>query len=345
VSREVWSAPRRPLEALLPARPRPARPALPLLWRVFATNAAILTLATLALAVSPATVSFPIAVTEGLVLAAGLGLMLALDLALLRSAFGPLRRLTAVMRDVDPLRPGERAPVDRGDPDVAELTGAFNDMLERLEAERRDSARRALAAQEGERRRIARELHDEVGQVLTAVVLQLDRVHRTAAPAERDDVEEAREAVRASLEEVRDLARRLRPEALDDLGLRSALAALTNEVGRRAGLEVRRELGTELPALSADEELVVYRVVQEALTNTVRHGGARRAWVELRERDGVVEAVVRDDGRGFDMAAAAAGSGLRGMRERAVLIGAGLDVASAPGAGTTVRLRLPEAVR
>jgi two-component system sensor histidine kinase UhpB len=266
--------------------------------------------------------------------------MLALDLALLKRAFGPLRRLTATMRVVDPLRPGDRAPVAATDPEVAELTEAFNEMLDRLEFERRDSARRALGAQESERRRIARELHDEVGQVLTAVVLQLDRTQRAVGRQQRGELEEAREAVRGSLEEVRAIARRLRPEALDDLGLRTALAALTNDVARRAGVEVDRSLSAALPPLSADEELVVYRIAQEALTNAVRHGGAQRIRVGLRTIDDAVELAVRDDGSGFDATAPLEGAGLRGMRERAVLVGAAVDVTSRPGDGTTVRLRL-----
>jgi two-component system, NarL family, sensor histidine kinase UhpB len=312
-----------------------------LLWKVFATNAAVLTVATLLLVISPATVSFPIALAELIVLVAGLTLMLALDLALLRRAFAPLRRLAATMRDVDPLRPGGRAPVVASDPEVTELTEAFNDMLDRVEFERRESARRALAAQEGERLRIARELHDEVGQVLTAVVLQLDGLQRTVGPPQQQDVGETREAVRGSLEEVRGIARRLRPEALDDLGLSSALAALTNEIARVSGLRVQRALSSDVESLSPEAELVVYRVVQEALTNAVRHGGARRASVALRADGAVVELEVRDDGSGFDVAAVPEGAGLRGMRERAVLVGARLELESSPGSGTTVRLRLP----
>ena len=199
-----------------------------LLWRVFATNAAVLVAATLVLVISPVTVSFPIALAELVAVLGGLAAMLVLNLVLLRRALQPLGRLTAVMRGIDPLRPGERATVDTADPEVAELAAAFNDMLGRIEVERRDSARRALAAQESERRRVARELHDEVGQALTAVVLELDRAERGAAPDVNGTVAHAREAVRASLEDVRGIARRLRPEALDDLGLASALAALTN---------------------------------------------------------------------------------------------------------------------
>ncbi len=313
---------------------------MPLLWRVFATNAAVLLAATLVLVLSPVTVSFPIALAELIVLAGGLAAMLALNLALLRRAFGPLRRLTSVMRGVDPLRPGERAAIDAPDPEVAELAAAFNEMLERLEIERRDSARRSLAAQEGERRRIARELHDEVGQALTAVVLQLDRVGHRADGVLRGEVELARETVRASLEEVRAIARGLRPEALDELGLGSALASLTNEVARQTGVRVERRISRDLPVLSPEEELVVYRVAQEGLTNIARHSEARRAWLTLDVRDGCVELEVRDNGRGFDPAAAGARTGLVGMRERAVLIGAALEVHSTRGLGTAVRLRL-----
>jgi two-component system sensor histidine kinase UhpB len=315
---------------------------MPLLWRVFAGNAAVLVAATLVLVVSPATVSFPVALTEAAVLAAGLVAMLTLNLALLRRALGPLTRLTRFMREVDPLRPGPRVTVGSADLEVGELTAAFNDMIERLETERRDSARAALAAQERERTRIARELHDEVGQALTAVMLQLERASRGVDGVVRDDLEEAREGVRAGLEDVREIARRLRPETLDDLGLASALTALASDVARRTGLRVERRLAADLPVLEPDEELVVYRVAQEALTNVARHGEARRAWVTLEPYgDRRAALTVRDDGRGFDLGAHAEGTGLRGMRERAVLIGASLHVDSRPGRGTTVRLSVP----
>jgi two-component system sensor histidine kinase UhpB len=308
-----------------------------LLWRVFGTNAAVLVLATLLLVVSPLTVSFPIALVELAALGGGLVAMLVLNLALLRRTFRPLGRLTTVMGAIDPLRPGERAIVDEADPEVAELTAAFNDMLGRLERERRESARRALAAQEAERRRIARELHDEVGQALTAVILQLDRAGRGGGS---DGVAEARETVRTSLEEVRGIARRLRPEALDDLGLASALAALTNDMTLRTGLQVKRRIAAALPRLDPDEELVVYRVAQEALTNVVRHAATRSAQLALDVRDGRVELDVTDSGAGFEPDATSESTGLLGMRERALLIGAELEIRSAVGDGTSVRLRL-----
>jgi two-component system, NarL family, sensor histidine kinase UhpB len=308
-----------------------------LLWRVFATNAAVLVAATMLLALTPATVSFPLALTEAVVLAAGLPAMLGINFVLLRRVLRPLDRLRHFMAGVNPLEPGARAVVADADGEVAELTRAFNDMIARLEDERRESARAALAAQETERGRIARELHDEVGQTLTAVVLQLERAARdTGAPS----VAEAREAVRETLEEVREIARRLRPEALDDLGLRSALTSLTVQVSRRTGLRVHRRLARELAAVSAEEELVVYRVVQEALTNVARHSGASDAWVDLGADGGQIVLSVRDDGCGFESSAGATGAGLRGMRERAMLIGATLEVRSRLGEGTSVRLRL-----
>jgi two-component system sensor histidine kinase UhpB len=309
---------------------------MPLFWRVFATNAVVLAVATAALALSPATVSFPVALTEAVVLTLGLGTMLALNFALLRRALSPLERLRAFMRSADPLRPGARAPVEDAVPELQAVTETFNDMVARLEAERRESSGRALAAQEGERLRIARELHDEVGQKLTAAMLQLDSASRPAGEA---SLEEAREGVRESLEEVRLIARRLRPEALDHLGLPSALAALTNSFRGAGGLTIERRIDPSLPPLASDVELVLYRVAQEALTNVARHAGCAEARLVLRRITDGVELAVIDPGDGFDADAAAEGAGIRGMRERALLVGAELEVGSVPGVGTSVKLR------
>jgi two-component system, NarL family, sensor histidine kinase UhpB len=313
-----------------------------LFWRVFATNALVLALAASALALSPATVSFPVALTEAVVLALGLGAMLALNYALLRRALSPLERLRGFMRSADPLRPGARAPVDDAVPELRAVTESFNEMVARLEAERRESAGRALAAQESERLRIARELHDEVGQKLTAVMLQLDSLSGARGGA---TLEETREGVRESLEEVRFIARRLRPEALDHLGLPSALAALTNSLRGASGITIGRRIDPSLPALSSDVELVLYRVAQEALTNVVRHAGCDQARLRLRRVGGGVELEVVDAGRGFDADVAGEGAGIRGMRERALLVGAQLEISSAPGRGTSVKLRCPAPAR
>src|SRR5918994_2678860 len=269
---------------------------MPLVWRVFVTNALVLAVAAAALVLSPATVSFPVALTEAAVLAVGLGAMLALNFALLRRALSPLERLRAFMRGADPLRPGARAPVEDAAPELRAVTETFNEMVARLEAERRDSAGRALAAQEGERLRIAQELHDEVGQKLTAVVLALDNLSRLhEGPA----LQEAREGVRETLEEVRLIARRLRPEALDHLGLPSALAALTNSLRGVGGVSIERRIDPSLPVLPSDVELVLYRVAQEALTNVVRHAGCEEARLVLRRVAGGVELEVVGEGKGF----------------------------------------------
>ena len=316
---------------------------MPLFWRVFAVNAAVLAVATAALAFSPATVSQPVAVKEAVVLGFGIAAMLVANFLLLRRAVSPLMRLAGTMRTVDPLRPGQRLPVEGAGAEVLLLTRSFNDMLDRLESERRDSARRALAAQESERRRVARELHDGVGQELTGVVLQLERTAREApAGAIRDLIVESREGVRGSLEDVRRIARELRPEALDDLGLRAALAALLSAVASRTGIEVDGRIAPELPPRGADVDLVIYRVAQESLTNVARHAQASHVEVALQASDGRVVLRVRDDGRGIDPATAGPPNGIRGMRERAVLIGAELAVESEPGAGTEVRLAIPE---
>ena len=314
---------------------------MPLFWRVFATNALIFAIAVGALALSPATVSFPVAMTEALVLALGMCAMLALNLVLLRRAFAPLQRLKRFMRGVDPLAPGERAPVEDADPEVAELTAAFNEMIERLESERRDSARRALAAQEGERARIARDLHDEVGQALTGVMLELKQIGDLPPERMQGAVARAREEVRDSLEELREIGRRLRPEALDHLGLRSALTALTAELGRHSGIRLERRIPAELPPLSSEEDVVLYRIAQEALTNVLRHADATTAVLDLRLDGGALKMTVVDDGRGFESRNGTSTAGIRGMRERAVMVGGRLEIESARGGGTTVRLTLP----
>jgi two-component system sensor histidine kinase UhpB len=323
--------------SVLMSAPRTRRPAL--FWRVAAGNAAVLAAACTitALAFSPHVAN--IALRELSIFAGGLALMLGLNLLLLRRALAPLRQLTAFARTIDPLDPGPRIAVGGGESEVSELARAFNEMLDRLEAERRDSVGRALAAQEGERLRVAQELHDGVGQTLTGVVLQLGRAARHVPPEAREGVTEAQESARESLEEVRRIARRLRPEALDDLGLASALRVLGERVGDPADLAVHVHVQPGLPALEPEAELVVYRVAQEALTNVARHARARQAQVRLELAGGRPRLEVRDDGRG--LAGGGEGGGIRGMRERAVLIGATLRVGPGRDGGTRVTLELP----
>ncbi|MFJ9721675.1 HAMP domain-containing sensor histidine kinase [Streptomyces sp. NPDC101209] len=309
-----------------------------LFWRIFALNAVVLGSATALLLWAPVTVSVPVVLTEAVILVSGLVVMLVANAALLRIGLAPLDRLTRLMATVDLLRPGQRLP-EGGRGETAELIRTFNAMLERLEHERASSSARVLLAQEAERRRIAQELHDEVGQSMTAILLALERAADEADEPLRGELRQAQEITRGSLDEVRRLVRRLRPGVLEDLGLVSALTSLTTEFATHVGLRVVRRFDTGLPALDQQTELVLYRVAQEALTNAARHAEAGQVEVSLHRTGEAVVLAVTDDGRGSGVARE--GAGIRGMRERALLIGATLDVTSQPQAGTTVRLSVP----
>src|SRR5215203_5596897 len=313
---------------------------LPLLWRVFGTNAAVLVLAFLGLVFLPVTVSVPPHATELIILAGGLAVMLAINLLLLRPAFRPLEHLADRMRRHDPLSPGERVDVD-GDPAVAALARTFNEMLDRLEADRRESARRALLIQERERQRIARELHDEVGQTLTGVMLQVEGLAPAVPPGLTPQLEELRETARQGTEEVRRIVRRLRPEALEDLGLQSALTSLAGRFAEQAAIRVRPELDPPGLPLSEEQELVIYRVAQEALNNVVRHAHATDVDLRLARVGPRVLLTVRDNGRGVPESALRSPQGIAGMRERAMLVGAEFAITPVDGRGTEVRLSIP----
>jgi signal transduction histidine kinase len=203
----------------------------------------------------------------------------------------------------------------------------------------RDSLRRVVAGQEVERRRLARELHDETGQALTSILLGLRAVEESGDDA---NVDELRELVVATLQDVRRLAVQLRPKALDDFGLVAALERLTQTFSEGSGIEVDlvSQLGDE--RLPAEVETTLYRVVQEALTNVVKHAEATQVSIVLMRREGTATAVIEDDGRGFEPAELRDGTlGLEGMRERAELHDGRLTVESAPGAGTTLRVEIP----
>ena len=314
---------------------------LPLFWRVFLFDAAVLGTATLLLAIAPVTVSVPIAFDQLLILLVGFMTMLALNLVFLRHTLQPLRSLIDTMGRVDPLEPGRRVELPDAGSDVRRLAAAFNAMLGRLEAEQRASAQMALTVQEGERQRIARELHDEVGQTLTAMLLQIESFFADAPDGLRAELDELRETARSGAEDVRRIAQRLRPEALEELGLPSALVALSDLFARQTGLRIGRTIEQDLP-LTTQDELVIYRVAQEALTNIARHAHATTAALTLtRADDGAVVLVVRDDGVGFDVTRQGSSYGIRGMRERAMLIGATMRVTSSPRGGTEVVVRVP----
>lgn len=307
--------------------------------RVFLLNAAIFIIATLVLVITPATISFPVELTEAIVVVAGLTAILVLNAIALRAAFAPLERLMRLMRAIDPYRPGERLDAT-GPEEVREFVAVFNEMLDRLEHERRESVRRALAAQESERRRVSQDLHDDVGQVLTGVLLRLEALARRAPPELMPDVRAAQDTTREAVDQVSRVIRQLRPEALADLGLGTALAALADRVQETSGLPVRVRIAPDLGELGEERELVVYRVAQESLTNAVRHAEASEIELTLERTATGVVLRIEDNGRGLP-ATWPPRYGILGMQERAMLIGASLELGSRHGGGTEVTLTVP----
>jgi two-component system sensor histidine kinase UhpB len=315
---------------------------LSLLWLVFFTNGSVLVLLFLLLVLSPIEIHAPVTIDQLALLAAGLVGSLVLNLVLLRGVLSTFFKLTTMMSSVDPDRPGRRlAGIDPRTTEGAGLVDAFNAMLDRLESARHEAARTALAAQEAERLRVARELHDEIGQTLTAVVLQAERAAEGDPGLAPRELKRVAEAVHESLDEVRRIARELRPEALDDLGLVNALITLCSRVDGQGGPRVKRELQGAMPPLSPDVELVIYRVAQEGLTNVLRHAEAATATVSLAaDADGVTLSIA-DDGKGMPTDLPEGTAGLGGMRERALLVDGRLSIEPNPGGGTRIKLSVP----
>lgn len=296
--------------------------------------------AALLLVFTPVTIHASVTPGQVGIILSGLAVMLIVNLWVLGRVLAPLRKLTALMSRIDPDQPGERiTDIGSYGPDVAALSDAFNQMLDRLERERYESARVALAAQESERQRLAGELHDEIGQTLTAAAIQIEH----AADVGRDspaDLRRIADAVRGSLDEVRRIARELRPEALDDLGLVNALISLCSRLASQGDLRIERQL-EKLPDLPPGLELVIYRVAQESLTNVVRHAQASEATLSLAASPHMATLSIGDNGRGLPADLPAHTAGISGMRERARLVHGKLEIESKPSGGTTVRLELP----
>jgi two-component system, NarL family, sensor histidine kinase DevS len=212
------------------------------------------------------------------------------------------------------------------------------DLSERIA---RDALRRVVDAQEQERRRLARELHDETGQALTSILLGLKALEETFATQEaRAATAELRERVVATLQDVRGLAVELRPSALDDFGLAAALERLTTSFSEQTGIAVDFETALPEERLPGEVETALYRIVQESLTNVVKHAQARRVSILLTRTSGAVKAVIEDDGRGIGDDSSG-GFGLAGMRERLSLLGGRLEIESGPGSGTTIAAEVP----
>ena len=308
-------------------------------WRLLLGNIAVTLVVFAVLVFSPVTLTLPMQPVEVEALAGVLVLLLLLNVAVLRAGLRPLRELRAAMDEIQTLRERDRVPVRRAD-EVGQLAAAFNTMLDRLDAERGRAAGLALQAQENERQRVSRELHDEVGQALTAVLLQLRRLADLVPEGAVDEVEATQAVARGALEDVRGIATRLRPGVLDDLGLVAALTSLCTDTEKGTGIRIRRRI-EDVGTTSHDQDLAAYRVAQEALTNVVRHSGAREARVALVGTGGGFTLDITDDGRGYQ---GTDGTGLTGMRERAHLVGGTLEITSA-GGGTRVHLHVPTDVR
>jgi two-component system sensor histidine kinase UhpB len=305
--------------------------------RVVVVNATVLFVATVVLLVTPEDVPFPHTVTDAVVILLGLVVATGANALLLRLAFTPLTSLATTMREIDLLRPRTRLQA-AGGAEVEQVISTFNEMLDRLELERLESNRRTHLAREGERQRIGHELHDEIGQRLTGILLELQRTREHCSPETAEELAHAQELTRGTLDEVGRIAWTMRPGMLDDLGISKALEALVEGVADTARPSVSLRIEDPLPACSPDVEIVLYRVAQEGLTNSLRHAESANIWLELAARgDAGVVLEIGDDGHGL-AAGAAEGPGLRGMRERALAIGADLSIESTPGVGLWVRL-------
>jgi len=230
-------------------------------------------------------------------------------------------------------------------PDTAALLAQYERLLERVESNEREFRRLARAVarvEEDERRRLARELHDGLGQTLTALKHRLAQLGDDVAPQARDRLDAAISLCSDALEDTRALSRLLRPPILDDLGLEAALRALARSLGESSGLSI--DVAVEpLPDLDGDLQTLVFRVAQEALNNAAKHAQAKEVLVRVVARGGLLQLQVADDGRGCDPETMlrSGGSGLGGMRERLRLYGGALELHSAPGEGTRLRAVVP----
>lgn len=291
-----------------------------------------------------------------LILALAIVLTLCVNMWMLQRRFAPLERLIRRIEGIDPTEPSSHALPDEGDPveEIDKLSRSFNLLLERIEEERRRSGTLAMRAQEEERRRLARDLHDEVNQALTAILLRLEALAQDNPQVDLEEVTELKRLVNQAMEELLNLARQLRPSALDDHGLMPAIETQLKRFSARTGVEVTLNAEGDPNSLPEDVQTAVYRILQEALANIGRHACATAVAVEIQAEGDQLELRVRDDGEGFDPLAVThasngdgpgAGLGLSGMAERARLAGGELDVRSAPGGGTTVTLRIAQLQR
>ena len=270
-------------------------------------------------------------------------LVLLVNMLMLRRRFSPLDRLIERIEAIDPADPTDFTGPEEGEAveEIDRLTVSFRGLLERIDEERRRSGRLVLRAQEEERRRLARDLHDEVNQSLTAILLRLEALNQAAPPGIDDELSALKRLVNQAMDELLKLARQLRPSALDDHGLSSAIVSQVRRFSSQTGIKADVETSGLFDHVGSDEEIAVYRFAQEALSNVAQHADASSVAVKLSANGHGVALSVRDDGRGFDPGSENEGIGLKGMAERARLVGGKLEVRSQPGAGTALTLRVP----
>ncbi|MHB0914785.1 MAG: sensor histidine kinase [Thermoleophilia bacterium] len=286
----------------------------------------------------------------GLFVFSGLALSILVNYVLVRLAFRPLDDVSEAMKAIRAGHRGIRVPEVTDDPQMEELSKSLNAMLNSLDGQRKRAAASVIKAQEEERKRIARELHDETSQSLTSLIIGIRMVEEIVPETMRDMRERLRtinEQAHETLNEVHNMAIRLRPSVLDDLGLAAALRSYTKEFTANTGIHVNLQLIAMNQRLSAELETVLYRVVQEALTNVARHALARKCQVTLRRKDSRVLGIIEDDGKGFNPQGVmmseeqGRGLGLHGMKERIELVGGSLEFESRPDEGTTIMIEVP----
>ena len=325
---------------------------LPLFYKLIIANGAITLLAVVIAAtfIALGVRENPNVSTASILLPVGLiavAVSVAVNALVVHLALSPLRSLEETARAVQAGELGVRAPESPiSDSGIERLVRTFNQMLESVAGYRgrlREIAIRALDAAEKERLRLSLELHDDLAQSLAATLVQLKVARNAQGPAQAEQLNAIAEQIAGLIEHVRALANDLRPPALDMLGLGAALTRHARAVSETTGISVSTQVDRIDDELTAEAELALYRLVQEALHNVVRHGDTQEARLAVKRLNGRVEATITDQGRGFAVAPALAGGalGLIGMFERAAYVGGKVEVDSAPGKGTTVRIQIP----
>ena len=285
-----------------------------------------------------------------LFITSSLALCVLINYLLVKMAFRPLDDVADTMKAIRAGHRDIRVPEITEDPQIEELSKSLNSMLNTMDMQRKKAAASVIKAQEEERKRIARELHDETSQSLTGLVIGI-RMVQEIVPASMPEVIERLEGINdlahATLNEVHTMAVRLRPSVLDDLGLAAALRSYAKEFSENTGIPVDMQMLAMSQRLTPELETVLYRVVQEALTNVARHSGAGYCRVTLKRKDGFIQGIIEDNGKGFDSRTVMMsdekghGLGLHGMKERIELVGGSLEFDAKPREGTTIFIGVP----